>query len=372
MKIGIITLNGFFNYGNRLQNYALQQFLRRIMPEVKVETIWYTEDNYQVNKAIIDLKVLRRYIFNRHGFRENINTGQYINEYFRQYNIKKFSDKYIQTRLDYKIKSDLNDKYDYFIVGSDQIWNPCFIDCRNEFLQFAEKYKRIAYSASIGLSNISDIPKKKINEFKNGILGMNYISVREEAGAKIIKELTGIDVPVFVDPTLLLTKEDWSSIITRPVWYKDEKYILLFFLSDIPDKVKKVVEKIAVENNFKIINLMDKSNIDYYASSPDEFLYLIKNASLVYTDSFHGTVFSIIMEVPFVNCPRENIGMNMDSRIDTLLKLFELNDRKVSRKNDYEMDNPLKIDYGEVKVVLNRERERSKKYLMEALNIHDN
>lgn len=369
MKIGILTLNGFFNYGNRLQNYALQQFLRKIIPEVNVETIWYTEDNYQVNKAIIDLKVLRRYIFNRHGFRDNISSGQYINEYFRQYNIKKFSDKYIQTKLDYKIKKNLNNSYDYFIVGSDQIWNPKYIDCKNEFLQFAEENKRIAYSASIGLSDIKDIPKDKLDRFKKGLLGMNRISVREDAGAKIIKELVGQDVPVLVDPTLLLTKDEWDSIISRPVWYKDEKYVLLFFLSEVPTKIKDIVEKLAVEQDLKIINLMDKSNLDYYASSPDEFLYLIRNANLVYTDSFHGTVFSIIMGVPFVSCPRENAGMNMNSRIDTLLKLFNLNDRKASRSNDYKIDNPLKINYGDVHRILNRERELSKKYLMEALSV---
>lgn len=200
---------------------------------------------------------------------------------------------------------------------------------------------------------------------------MNYISVREEAGAKIVKALTGKDVPVLVDPTLLLTKEEWSSIITRPVWYKDEKYILLFFLSDVPAKVKNIVDKLAAEKGLKIINLMDKSNIDYYASSPDEFLYLIKNASLVYTDSFHGTVFSIIMRVPFVNCSRENFGMNMDSRIHTLLKLFDLNDRKGLKENNYKIDNPFEIKYVNIEGILDKERERSKKYLQKALNINN-
>lgn len=370
MRIGIITLNGFFNYGNRLQNYALHTFLKNIVDDLSVETIWYTDDNYEINKKIVSIKNIRRYVFNRHGFRKFIDSGQFVNECFRQYNIKNFSEKYISTVYDYKIKKDLNNKYDYFIVGSDQIWNPCFVDCKNEFLQFAEKYKRIAYSASIGLSNINDIPRKKVNEFKNGVLGMNHISVREEAGAKIIKELTGMDVPVLVDPTLLLTKEEWSSIITRPVWYKDEKYILLFFLSKVPDKVECIVNNLAIEKWYKIINLMDPSNLDYYASSPDEFLYLIKNASLVYTDSFHGTVFSIIMRVPFVNCPRENVGINMNSRIDTLLKLVDLNDRKGYKGNGYKIDNLFEIKYGGIDRVLNEERERSKMYLLKALDIH--
>lgn len=371
MNIGIITINDMSNYGNRLQNYALQKFLEKTFQKSKIDTIWCSRNNFKLDKPFITLDNIRRYIFNRKGFKNYINNNIFFYDIIREYNIKKFNDKYVNVKYNFKIKDDSSTVCDFFIVGSDQVWNPYWIDNRVSFLQFAEKYKRIAYSASIGLSNINDVPKKKIKEFKNGILGMNHISVREEAGAKIIKELTGLDAPVLVDPTLLLTKEEWSSIITRPVWYKDEKYILLFFLSDIPVKVKNIVEKLAAEKDLKIINLMDKTNIDYYASSPDEFLYLIKHASLVYTDSFHGTVFSIIMRVPFVNCPRENVGMNMNSRIDTLLKLFDLNDRKGLKENNYKIDNPFEIKYGDIDGILDKERERSKKYLQKALNIEN-
>ena len=296
MRIGIITLNGFFNYGNRLQNYALQEFLKQIVPDAEVNTIWYEKDNFKLNEHIVSFKNLRRYLFNRHNFRNYIDNNIILYDIIREYNIKHFSDKFINIIFDYKIKKSLKDSYDYFVVGSDQVWNPYWIDKEAEFIQFADKKKRIAYSASFGIERL---PEKYLESFKAGLSGMNYISVREEAGAKIVKALTGKDVPVLVDPTLLLTKEEWSSIITRPVWYKDEKYILLFFLSDLPAKVKNIVDELAAENGLKIINLMDKSNIDYYTSSPDEFLYLIKNASLVYTDSFHGTVFSIIFEKPF-------------------------------------------------------------------------
>lgn len=370
MRIGIITLNGFFNYGNRLQNYALQKFLNSILPKSQVDTIWYDEDNFKLNKKFLCFNNIRKYIFNRKGFRKFINENIFLYDIVREYNIKKFNKRYINTIFDYRIKGDLNNRYDYFIVGSDQVWNPYGMKLNGEaeFIRFADSNKRISYAASFGIENISP---KYLDDFKSGLLGMNYISVREEAGAKIIKELTGKDVPVLVDPTLLLTKEEWCSIATKPVWYKDEKYILLFFLSEVPTKVKNIVEKLAEEKGLKIINLMDKSNIDYYTSSPDEFLYLIKNASLVYTDSFYGTVFSIIMRVPFVNCPRENVGMNMDSRISTLLKLFDLNNRKGVKENDYRIANPFKIKYGDIEGILDKERERSKKYLLNALNISE-
>lgn len=366
MKIGIITLNGFFNYGNRLQNYALQIFLENILPKSEINTIWYDEDNFKLNQSFITIQNIRRYLFNRHGFRKFVNSNMILYDVIREYNIKKFSDKYINTIFDYKIASDLNNKYDYFVVGSDQVWNPYCVNVEAAFIKFADSYKRIAYSASFGVENIS---REKLEDYKYGLDGMEYISVREEAGAKIVKDIIKRDVPVLVDPTLLLAQDEWCEIINKPSWYKDEKYILLFFLSNVPKKVWEEVGRLANENGYNIIDLMDKKNLDYYASSPDEFLYLIKNASLVYTDSFHGTVFSIIMRVPFVNCPRENVGMNMNSRIDTLLKLFKLESRKGNNYNNYAIDKPFEIDYNNIDEVLNKEREKSKKYLLRAFNI---
>ena len=119
----------------------------------------------------------------------------------------------------------------------------------------------------------------------------------------------------------------------------------------------------------KIVDLMDKENIDYYCSSPSEFLYLIKNCSLMYTDSFHGTVFSILNQKPFVVSSRENVGMNMDSRIDTLLAMFHLEDRKIFKDNNYEIANPMEIEFPDVEAILEQERQRSKEFLCKALNI---
>lgn len=119
----------------------------------------------------------------------------------------------------------------------------------------------------------------------------------------------------------------------------------------------------------KIVNLMDRENIDYYCSSPSEFLYLIKNCSLMYTDSFHGTVFSILNRKPFVTCSRENTTFNMDSRIDTLFELFDLKNRKISKDNNYEIVNPMEIEFPDVEAILERERQRSKEFLCKALNI---
>lgn len=366
LKIGIITLNGYFNYGNRFQNYALQEYISRLFNESIVNTIWYLKYNSSLKENMITLKNIRRYVFNRHGFKDFIDSGKYVYKIIREYNFKKFSDKYINSVFDYEIKPDLNNRYDYFIAGSDQIWNPYWLKNSTEFLQFADRNKRIAYAASFG---VSEIPDDKIDVVKKGLEGIDFISVREHEGAKIVKELTGRTVPVLVDPTLLLTSEEWEKVMERPAWYRDEKFILVYFLSKLPDKIKSDIQHLAERYKLKIVDLMDKENIDYYCSPPSEFLYLIKNCSLMYTDSFHGTVFSILNKKPFVVSSRENVSMNMDSRIDTLLSMFHLEDRKVSKDNNYEITNPMEIEFPDVEAILERERQRSKEFLCKALNI---
>lgn len=263
MKLAIITLNGYFNYGNRLQNYALQEYISRLFNESIVNTIWYLKYNSSLKENMITLKNIRRYVFNRHGFKDFIDSGKYVYKIIREYNFKKFSDKYINSVFDYEIKPDLNNRYDYFIAGSDQIWNPNYVDLKNAFLPFADRNKRIAYAASFG---VSKIPDDKIEIVKKGLEGMNYISVREHAGANIVKELIGRTVPVLVDPTMLLTADEWKKLAERPVWYRDEKFILVYFLSKLPDKIKSDIQHLAERYKLKIVDLMDKENIDYFCS----------------------------------------------------------------------------------------------------------
>ena len=367
-NIAIITLTGYFNYGNTLQNYALQASINKFFKDIIVKTVWYKKYDFKISKKYLTFSNIRRYVFNRHGFRDFINKREYIIDIIREYNFKKFSDKYIYSVFDFEMKADLNARYDYFIAGSDQIWNPYSEKLKNEFLQFADRNKRVAYAASFG---VSEIKPDKVELVRKGLEGIDYISVREQAGAKIVKDLTGKDVPVLVDPTLLLTTKEWEKVMERPVWYREEKYILVYFLSKLPDKIRKDIKDLAEKYKLKVIDLMDRENIDYYCSPPSEFLYLIKNCSLMYTDSFHGTVFSILNKRPFVVSSREHTGMNMDSRIDTLLSMFNLESRKISKENNYEIADPMEIEYPNVEVILERERQRSREFLCNALNIKE-
>lgn len=373
IKIGLITLNGYYNYGNRLQNYALHVFLKRLSKNIVVSNIWHMNSNYKVddNKQIVNLKNIVRYLINRYGYREYIdkyiNTNLYMYDCIREYNIKKFSDRYVHTVFDYQVKPDLNDRYDYFIVGSDQVWNPFWGDLKSGFLQFADQQKRIAYAVSFG---VNKIPEDKVEVFRSGISNMRYISVREQAGADIVNSLIGKDIPVLLDPTLLLNKEDYLEIMQSPAWYKGTKYILVYFLGEMSEPVQEKLLKIAAENDLEIIDIMDKTNIDYYCTSPEEFLFLINNCSLMCTDSFHGAVFSIIMRVPFWVCSRQTTQEeSMDSRIETLLQMLNLEKQRVCDTSSCLMDNHFEVDYSCVDTVLSTKRMEAKKFLCTALNI---
>lgn len=369
MKISIITINDNNNYGNRLQNYALQQFLSNEIKIEKVDTIWYDLEYNCVSKMdAFTWKIWIKYLINWGNIRGYLKKS-YLKDNIRMYNISKFTNR-INTVFDFKIKDNLSREYDYFIVGSDQVWNPNFwskkCDHANiRFLKFAPKEKRIAYAASIA---IPEIPKDKEQFFYDSLNEMKAISMREKAGAKLVKNLTGREVPVLVDPTILLSKEEWQKIEMLPEWYSGEKYILTYFLGNS----SPVIEKIAKKNNWKIYNLMDKDNFDLYTSRVEEFLYLIDHAQLVATDSFHACVFSILMNTPFLVVNRQEKGMaDMTSRIDTLMELFGYQDRYIiNGKCDLSDEEILHMDFSKVKDIQEREKKRSIAYMKEALNIN--
>lgn len=366
MNLAIITLNGNINYGNRLQNYALQIFLQKYKNDVK--TIWYEEKtNFELSYKI-NLKTIIKFIINKNDYRKKIKK-YYIVDKIRLYNIKKFSDKYINIKYIIKDLDRLDNEYDYFIVGSDQVWNPNFwLKKYNHdnvrFLKFVSKEKRIAYAASIA---IPEIPKDKKQFFYDSLNEMKAISMREKAGADLVKKLTGREVPVVVDPTILLTKEEWQKLEMVPEWYNGEKYILTYFLGNSSPIIKSIAKK----NNWKIYNLMDKNNFNLYTSRVEEFVYLINHAQLVATDSFHASVFSILMNTPFLVVNRQEKGMaDMTSRIDTLMKLFGYQDRYlVNGKCNLSDEEILHMDFSNVKDIQEREIKRSTAYMKKALNL---
>jgi len=359
MKVAIITITGGDNYGNRLQNYAVQTILQE--KGIYANTI----RNYQNIKKVKIFKIkkiIKEIIKKISGYKKYDNT---LN---RQRSFELFNKKYINFKYsisNYSIPKTICKEYDKIICGSDQIWNPNYKENSVvNFLYFSEKDNNIAFAPSFGSNTV---PEERKEEYKNYINNIKYLSVRENAGKDIIENLTGrTDVEVLVDPTMLLTTEEWDKVARKPEELKSKKYILNYFLGEYYEKRRKEIEKIAEENECEIINILDK-NSPFYKTGPSEFLYLEKNAFLVCTDSFHSCVFAILYNRPFVIFDREQKDIvSMKSRIDTLLSKFELKNRKFTGQITKEN---LLHDYRKAYEILEKEKEKANNFLKRALEI---
>ena len=350
-KVAILTINDDLNYGNRLQNYAVQEVLKK--NNLKCETINNQKGKYGIYFYLQKLKDIIKKIVKK----DNI-TKRYLN--FTKFNK---NIKYSKYKIDENhIPRKLHDKYDIFITGSDQVWNPNFVRMSDVyFLTFVPEGKRNAFSASFG---INKIPEDMLEYYKIRLEKFKNISVREEKGRAIIEELTGRkDVEVLVDPTMLVTTEEWSKLAKKPKQLKADKFILNYFLGELSESRRDEINKIAKENNCKVINILDK-NSSFYELGPREFLYLEKNAFLVCTDSFHSCVFAILFGKPFIIFDREDNEVKMSSRLETLLKKFKLEDRWYRDSITKEM---LQINYSNTYKILEKEREKANNFIKKVI-----
>lgn len=353
-KIGIITIIDNNNYGNRLQNYAVQETLKKFN-QYEIETI---KNEPRLNKKVSKFKYFLKWIKSILAKLKNMTNSSLRKEKFLEFNREniKFSKKRFNVFKKYK-------DYEYFIVGSDQVWNPFFGRLRDfELLNFDTTAKKISFSASFG---ISKLPEEYIEETKKCLSDFKSISVREDDGEKIIKNM-GIEkqVEVLVDPTMMLTTKEWDKVAKKPIQLKSKRYILNYFLGELSEERKKEINRIATENECEVINILDKSS-PFYQTGPSEFLYLEKNAFLICTDSFHSCVFAILYNVPFLVFDREDKYEKMNSRIDTLLNKFKLENRKYRSNITKEL---LETNYQEAYDILKKEKEKADAFLNETLN----
>lgn len=354
--VACVTLSGNNNFGNKLQNYALQTKIKELGFEC--ETLW--QNSIRAENILYTILIYIKY---------NILYRKKISE--REKKFLEFNEKYINYSTNiidfFTNMKKINKKYDYFIVGSDQVWNCSMTHNYNLFyLEGIDDSKKISYAASFGTY---DVRKQSIKRVGRDLNLFKNISVREYAGKEIVKKIAGRDdAQVLIDPTMLLTSEEWEEIMLKPTQkVVPKRYILNYFLGELSGNRKKEIEKIAKENSCEIINILDK-NDSFYVSGPSEFLYLEKNAFLICTDSFHSSVFAILFNRPFIVFDREQSGMkNMNSRIETLITKFRLKNRKYNGKNITQEN--IKHNYKEAYEILEKEREKSRLFLKEALDI---
>lgn len=381
-KIGILNCSHIINFGSVLQSYATEKIVRDITGQ-DVYSIRYRQKK--------DLRYLRNYLpllfepeiveFKLRGLKRKIyltlfdrelgkkcrkrvsNFAKFVNEHF---NFSKLYYGYDELR-------ESTNEFDCYILGSDQVWHPINYGSHYYTMEWIPKdKKKIAYASSFGVNSIPKSQKEGTARYLNRI---EYMSVRENAGAKIIYDLIGKTVPVVVDPTLLLDSDEWSSLC---VDIPEKKYIFCYFLGNNVD-AREYAIKLKNKTGLKIICIpfMDEINrIDFdfgdqqlFDVGPAEFLSYIKNADYVVTDSFHGTVFSILFEKEFVVFNRFKSGKrgSTNSRIDTLLGMFGLEERRNIFSTET-IDSP--IDYEKVFDQVEKVKAMSINYLEESLKIN--
>lgn len=348
-KIGIITITGLGNYGNRLQNYALQQAIEKVC-NCRCETL--------INKSSRLKGYIKQIIMPR---RDGLTK--------REQMFQQFNDNYVHFS-DVRINNITRDKrlreYDCLICGSDQIWNSDYPENdRANFGYFFPEQKVISYAASFGTNTIAMNKKSRYAKY---LKHLQAISVREEKGKELAQELTGRnDILVHIDPTLLLTAEEWMQIEKKPELCHGERYVLKYFLGGANCEVNQRLGEYALQNGLTIIDVISP-NSPYYNIGPSEFLYLERNAELIVTDSFHSCVFAMIFEKPFIVVDRNEQGMqSMGSRLDTLLGKFGLERRKY-QNIDFSGLASEPINYSIVKQILETEKTISYQYLKRELN----
>ena len=354
--VGIITLHDLIpspNYGNRLQNLAVQTVLEQM--GFDVVTYSFGSDNLGTNGT------LRYILHSLSGYRLTKNRDYWIGVPPRIFSFRKFNRKYIKTRRIHSI-NDI-DKRDFYCVGSDQVWNAEWygddeFKKRIYLLSFADPSKRVCFAPSFGFDYL---PENMKTWFRENLMQFPYLSVREDAGAKIIKDLTGRDASVLIDPTMLLDKTTWRMFEEKPKRVK-EGYVLTYFLSSKCDLAKKDLKNIKGDRT--VYELLNPDDNIIRSVDPCGFLWLFDHADVILTDSFHACVFSFLFNKPFVVYNRNWDDGNMNSRLETLLHKFHL-ERKYANSG---LQNDIwEHDYEEGYKQLEIEREKAMNFLKVAL-----
>lgn len=372
MKCGILTINvNLMNYGNRLQNYALQTVLESMGVEVLTVKYHPTYEARSVQSLKSRVaKLPKRIIFG--SYRRVIRLFKYFQICHKKEKFRNFINNYIKwTNKDYDIYSDfsaLPDEFDYMIAGSDQIWNP-YWEGTNPiyFMEFMPQDRRISYAASFGVSHI---PNEKKEYFRQNLQGIPFLSVREDSGAKIVNDLIGREPLQVIDPVFLLARKEWRNIARMPKRMNGKKYLLVYLLGDCEKVTTTYIKKYAKDNKLDILYLDRYDKWPSFFASPNEFVGLIMNADTILTDSFHGVAFSIIFHKKIIYWNRSlNNGINQDmsSRLASIFKLFGYIQRDEELNCQYCVF--MNFDGNSIDKKIEIERQKSLAYLRAALNL---
>lgn len=334
-KIGIITIPDYNNFGNRLQNYAVKTYFEK--KGFKVDSLEMNDKDFpQRGERKIKLYLKKYHMTLIMFIYELLRKDAYCA--FRYLKFEKFTRKYLNVRYvpqwEEEVSYKIGEQYKYIVLGSDQIWHPYVNTTPNLFFgKFVECQKRLYFSPSFGVQAIS---RSYSDIVKEGLKGVKNLSVREKTGKRLLEELTEANIKVLCDPTLLLTRDEWSKIAVKPKRIPND-YILSYFLGPTNEEYIAVSNEIKQSLHCEFYRIASKKDKKSICTGPGEFIYAIKNARYVITDSFHAVAFSLIFGKPFLVFSRLNENgkiAGLDSRVELLLSTFNMSDRKYSKKLD--------------------------------------
>ena len=383
-KVGLLLAQGT-NYGALLQSYATQECVRRLGFETviinykqSIRDLFRTEIEvfYHILKSHIG-KNNKKPIQVLDDLHKNNKQGRVIAQ-------KKFLDERFLNRMffsDYKSLCSFGETLSAVLVGSDQTWLPgALFGVTRSFRFVSNKVRRISYATSLGVSNY---PRYCWRNARKVWKSIDYLSVREEQGKKIIQQVCGnIPVSVVCDPTYLFTKEEWLELIPFER-VEEERYVLCYFLGT-DTKLFNVARNFADNKGLKLISILscevategDSTFADRLVTGaePKDFVNLIRGAEYVMTDSFHGTAFSVINEKQFfLFYPQRNyLKQSRNSRLDNIVKMWGVEDRLIQNKEiDWDNTTISPIDYSVVTKKVLAKRQESLDFIKKALTFND-
>lgn len=386
-KTAIVSCYFQHNYGSMLQAFATQMALDKLGYEN--ETINISGFNEEIKKAkllyFVKASLTSDILLSKMGMAKNVLIKKFSkNQYAEQSKVRAdkfdvFSQKQFRLSTKYASKGELEqkcaEKYSAVLVGSDQLWLPGNIAADYYTLNFvSETVNSVAYATSFGQSSLPTDSAQKASVFLKKI---KHIGVREESGQKLVKKLSGRNVPVVCDPTLLFTGDEWMGIQQQEPLVKG-KYILCYFLGNNPPH-REFAKRLKDATGCKIVALVHldefvKSDEGYadetpYDIDPADFLNLIRNAEYVCTDSFHCSVFSILYKRRFFTFRRytRNTKQSTNSRLDTLFKMAGITGRLLTGDEDINSCLNIYTDFIAAHKNLAAAREASYRYLKAAL-----
>lgn len=364
-NISIVTWLGYGNYGTSLQSFSLHQKLKDLGYNVNILSEYSYTGSSSFSARLSNL--LRQIKFNTRWYYLKSPKLRKLHKFQKE----KYNRKFVFTDKQFE---NLLSRTDVFATGSDQIWNTEHQYSPFMFLDFARNVKRIAYASSIGTNSIPEKYKEKV---KNHLEKFSHIGVRENTAVGILSALLKRnDICQVADPTFLLTADDWDKVSQEASFEKKmpNDYILCYFIGNRPEYAEylnDVRHKYGIDNVLLIpsketpnIHLDNVVTYDY--AGPREFVRLIKDSSLVCTDSFHAIALSMNLSKDFVVFKRfaDSDSSSQNSRIYDLLNEFGLSSRMYTKDANERLDD---IKYQEIQKAIDEKRKESLKFLINAI-----